>query len=59
MASSEDAPDDVVELRRQLEAAKLEATRERARAGAYAAEIKSLKLKHLEAHNAVEREEEL
>ena len=59
MASSEDALDDVAELRRQLEAAKLEATRERARAGAYAAEIKSLKLKHLEAHNAVEREEEL
>ena len=57
MASSR-TPDDVVELRRQLEA-KLEATRERARAGAYAAEIKSLKLKHLEAHNAVEREEEL
>ena len=57
MSSAEDAAD-AAELRRQLEAARLEIARERARNGDHAAEIKLLKQRHVEAHTAVEREEE-
>ena len=49
---------DVEALGRELEAARLEAARERARAGSYAEEIRALKQRSLEAQSAVEREEE-
>jgi len=57
-AMSSSLPSDVETLRRELEAARLEAARERARAGSYAEEIRALKQRHLEAQTAVEREEE-
>ena len=56
MASS--SVPDVEALGRELEAARLEAARERARAGSYAEEIRALKQRSLEAQSAVEREEE-
>ena len=56
MASS--SVPDVEALRRDLEAARLEAARERARAGSYAEEIRALKQRSLDAQSAVEREEE-
>ena len=56
MASS--SVPDAEALRRDLEAARLEAARERARAGSYAEEIRALKQRSLEAQSAVEREEE-
>lgn len=56
MASS--SVPEVEALRRELEAARLEAARERARAGSYAEEIRALKQRSLEAQSAVEREEE-
>ena len=56
MASS--SVPEVEAMRRELEAARLEAARERARAGSYAEEIRALKQRSLEAQSAVEREEE-
>ena len=56
MASS--SVPDVETLGRELEAARIEAARERARAGSYAEEIRALKQRSLEAQSAVEREEE-
>ena len=52
------SPSEVEELRAQLEAARLEAAREKARSAAYAAEIRNLKEQNLSAHNKVEQEEE-
>ena len=49
---------EVEELRAQLEAARLEAAREKARSAAYASEIRNLKEQNLSAHNKVEQEEE-
>ena len=46
------------ELRAQLEAARLEVAREKARSAAYASEIRNLKEQNLSAHNKVEQEEE-
>jgi len=50
--------DDVAELRRQLEATRLEASREKTRASSYAAQIEELKRQNLTAHRSVEQEEE-
>ena len=51
MASS--SVPEVEAMRRELEAARLEAARERARAGSYADEIRALKQRSLEAQSAV------
>jgi coiled-coil domain-containing protein 6 len=57
MASS--PPEDVLALRRELDAARLEAASERARAGSFAAEIATLKARTVLAYSLGEEEEEL
>ena len=57
MASSP-STSDVESLHRELEQARLEASRERAKASSYAEEIRELKLRNLRAQTEVEREEE-